>query len=70
MGRFKVSRPLRHALAVLRRLRSDVRAISAMEYALVAGLISLLIILSATSMGTHVRDVFALGGNKISTAAP
>lgn len=70
MGRFTALRPLGCALALLRRLRTDVRGITAMEYALVAGLVSLLILLSATSMGTHVRDVFALGGTTIGTAAP
>ena len=74
MGRstcfFACSRLLRRGWGLLRPIRQDRRAITAMEYALVAGLVSLLIILSATSMGTHIRDVFALGGNTIGTAAP
>lgn len=44
-------------------LKHDKRAVTALEYALIAGLIAVVIIGAVTSLGTSISSVF----NKIST---
>lgn len=47
------------------RLVRDERGATAMEYGLVAGLISLTILLSLSRMGTWLNNVFTAAGNKL-----
>jgi pilus assembly protein Flp/PilA len=44
--------------SLLKRFQEDVAGATAIEYALIAGLISISIITAATSIGTRLSDIF------------
>jgi pilus assembly protein Flp/PilA len=49
-------------------LKSDRRAVTALEYGLIAALIAGVIITAVTSLGKDINTTFATVGNSISTA--
>jgi pilus assembly protein Flp/PilA len=49
-------------------LKSDRRAVTALEYGLIAALIAGVIILAVTNLGKDINTTFATVGNSISTA--
>ena len=49
-----------------RRFVADDRGATAIEYALIAGLIALVIVTSVTTLGTRLTAKFTLVGNKLS----
>ena len=51
------------------RLNRDERAVTAVEYALIAGLIAVVIIGAVTTLGTNISTVFSRVGTDISTVA-
>lgn len=53
---------------VLRRLRKDDKGATAIEYGLIAALISVAIIAGATSLGSTLNGVFTTLGSSMSTA--
>ena len=57
---------LLHAAAL--RLTRDRRAVTSLEYALIAGLIAVVIIGSVTTLGTTLRGVFEKVASGISSA--
>lgn len=46
-------------IAVLTGIRHDSRGITAVEYALVAGLVALGVVTGATALGTSLNDAFS-----------
>ncbi|TLU71745.1 Flp family type IVb pilin [Lichenicoccus roseus] len=59
---------LAHWMAVLVRLKQDRRAVTALEYALIAGLIALVIVSAVTSVGTKVGGVFLKAASSVASA--
>ena len=53
---------------LLFRLQEDRRAVTALEYALIAGLIAVVIIGSVTTLGDTLKSVFQKVGSGISSA--
>ena len=51
------------------RLKIDVRAVTAVEYALIAGLIAVVIIGAVTTLGNNMNGVFSKIGTDVSSAA-
>jgi pilus assembly protein Flp/PilA len=51
-------------LALLQNVKSDRRAVTAMEYGLIASLVAVVIITTVTQLGTRLNTIF----NTISTA--
>ena len=49
-------------------LKSDKRAVTALEYALIAGLIAVVIIGAVTTLGTNISGVFNKIGTDVSAA--
>lgn len=45
-------------LVLLRKMRDDSRAVTALEYGLIASLIAVAIVASITALGTHISDTF------------
>jgi pilus assembly protein Flp/PilA len=43
---------------LLKRFQEDVSGATAIEYALIGGLISIMIVASATSIGTRLQEIF------------
>jgi Flp pilus assembly pilin Flp len=43
---------------LLRRLRSESRAVTSLEYALIGAFIFLVIVVSVTAVGTHLSPIF------------
>jgi len=43
---------------LLKRFQDDISGATAIEYALIAGLISVMIVASATSIGTRLQEIF------------
>jgi pilus assembly protein Flp/PilA len=57
---------VRTALALkLQALKVDRRAVTAVEYALIAGLIAALIITAVTTLGNKINTIFTNVGNTI-----
>ncbi len=50
------------------RLKHDVRAVTAVEYALIAGLIAVVIIGAVTTLGTNLNTVFKTIGSDVAAA--
>ncbi len=50
------------------RLKQDERAVTALEYALIAGLIAVVIITAVTTLGTQLTSVFNTVGSGIKSA--
>lgn len=55
--------------AVLRKLVESDRGVTAMEYALLGGLIAVVIIVSVSSVGTGVNSLFAYVAQRMAAAA-
>jgi pilus assembly protein Flp/PilA len=53
---------------VSRFLREN-KAVTAIEYGLIAGVVAIAIATSATSVGSHLNDLFTTISNKIQNAA-
>ncbi len=43
---------------LLKRFQDDISGATAIEYALIAGLLSIMIVASATSIGTRLTEIF------------
>ena len=56
-----------HTATIQRFLKEDEGA-TAIEYGLIAGLISLVIIVALTTLGTNLSDLFTSISNKVSAA--
>ena len=54
---------LAHWMAVLVRLKQDRRAVTALEYGLIAGLVAVVIVTAVSTLGTNLSTTF----NKIAT---
>ncbi len=54
----------------LTSLKSDKRGVTAIEYALIAGLVAVVLIGGATTLGTSLSGAFTSVGTAVSTAAP
>ena len=54
--------------AAISRLAEDRRAVTALEYALIAGLIAVVIVGAVSTIGTKMTDVFQKVGSAISSA--
>nr|WP_321984052.1 Flp family type IVb pilin [uncultured Lichenicoccus sp.] len=54
--------------ALIFRLGGDRRAVTALEYALIAGLIALVIVGSVTALGSSVKSVFEKASSGLSSA--
>ncbi len=54
--------------ALIFRLGGDRRAVTALEYALIAGLIALVIVGSVTSLGSVVKGVFEKASSGLASA--
>ena len=50
------------------KLKHDERAVTAVEYALIAGLIAVVIVGAVSTLGTNVNNVFTAIGNKVATS--
>lgn len=55
--------------AILRKLVESDGAVTAMEYALLGGLIAVVIIVSVSSVGTGVNSLFAYVAQRMAAAA-
>lgn len=55
-------------LKVYLNFRHDERAVTALEYALIAGLVGVVIIASVTTLGTSISNVFTKVGADVSGA--
>jgi pilus assembly protein Flp/PilA len=53
---------------LLKDLRTDERGVTMIEYALIAGLISVVAITLLTGMGTSVKNIFTSINNALTTA--
>ena len=53
---------------ILRDVRTDERGVTMVEYALIAGLISVVAITLLTGMGTSVKNIFTSINNALTTA--
>jgi pilus assembly protein Flp/PilA len=49
-------------------LRQDNRAVTALEYALVGGLVAVVIITAVTTLGTNMNNIFTTLGTKVGSA--
>ncbi len=49
----------------LAKLKSDTRAVTAMEYGMIAALIAIVIVAAVTTVGTNLTAVFSSIGNSI-----
>jgi len=49
----------------LAKLKSDTRAVTAMEYGMIAALIAVVIVAAVTTVGTNLTAVFSSIGNSI-----
>ncbi len=49
----------------LAKLKSDTRAVTAMEYGMIAALIAIVIVAAVTTVGTNLTAVFSSFGNSI-----
>ena len=56
-------------LKLVTRLMKDDAGATALEYGLIAGLISLAVVTGATAAGTAVNTIFTAIGTKLATAA-
>jgi pilus assembly protein Flp/PilA len=56
---------LNNFVAKIAYLRSDRRAVTALEYGLIASLIALVIIGSVTTLGTNMKTTFTTIGNSL-----
>ena len=54
--------------AAISRFAEDRRAVTALEYALIAGLIAVVIVGAVSTIGTKMTDVFQKVGSAISSA--
>ena len=54
--------------AAISRFAEDRRAVTALEYALIAGLIAIVIVGAVSTIGTKMTDVFQKVGSAISSA--
>lgn len=54
--------------AAISRFAEDRRAVTALEYALIAGLIAVVIVGAVSTIGTKLTDVFQKVGSAISSA--
>jgi len=50
-------------------LKSDRRAVTAMEYALIAGLVAVVIVGAVTTLGTNINNIFTSIGNSLQSKA-
>ena len=50
------------------KLKQDERAVTALEYALIAGLIAVVIVAAVSTLGTTINGVFQKVGSGISSA--
>ena len=48
-------------------VRHDTRAVTALEYALITGLVAIVIVAAVAKLGTNMSDVFSKVGSDIST---
>ena len=55
-------------LRLIRDLKSDKKGVTMIEYALIAGLISVVAITLLTGMGTSVKNLFTTINNALTTA--
>ena len=55
-------------LRLIRDLKSDNKGVTMIEYALIAGLISVVAIALLTAMGTSVKNIFTSINNALTTA--
>ena len=56
---------LQNLIATCLNLKSDKRAVTAIEYALIAALIAVVIIVAVTSVGSHVATTFNSVANSL-----
>ena len=59
---------LTYCMAVVIRLRQDRRAVTALEYALIAGLIALFIATTLTTLGSKTSGVFLKAASGLNSA--
>ena len=56
--------------AMIRRFIRDEEAATAIEYALIAGLIAVAIVAALTDVGTEIKDMFTRIANELSGVLP
>lgn len=60
---------MRQFIAILREFLESDDGVTAMEYALLGGLIAVVIVVAVTSVGTSVNGLFSFVANQVDIAA-
>jgi pilus assembly protein Flp/PilA len=55
---------------LIKKLKNDTKGATAIEYGLIAGLIAVVIVAAATTLGTNVSSLFGAVNGKVTAATP